>query len=131
MSVRIYSKFAKDLTLLEEKACAKMVSSGAIYNVFVDCCGPENLINNQVFIVKDNDKFVAWAVIKHDRKKKWQFMVYVKTSHRRQGIGTKLYDKAKKFFRLKDKEITVYRTNNSNTRFFDSVKKEGFSIRSV
>ena len=84
-----------------------------------------------LFRSKDDDKFVAWAVIKHDRKKKWQFMVYVKTSHRRQGIGTKLYNKAKKFFRLKDKEITVYRTNNSNTRFFDSVKKEGFSIRSV
>lgn len=123
MAIRIYSKFAKDLTLIEEKSCAKMVSSGAIYNVYVECCSPENPPNNQVFIVKDGDKFVAWSIIKHDRKKKWQFMVYVKTSHRRQGIGTKLYERSRKFFRLKDKEITVYRTNNPNTRFFDSIRE--------
>lgn len=100
-----------------------MVASGAIYNVYVECCNPKNPPNNQVFIVKDVDKFVGWAIIKHDRKKKWQFMVYVKTSHRRQGIGTKLYIKARRFFRLKDKEITVYRTNNPNTRFFDSIRE--------
>jgi len=123
VAIRIYSKFAKDLTLIEEKACAKMVSSGAIYNVYVECCNPENPPNNQVFIAKDGDKFVGWSIIKHDRKKKWQFMVYVKTTYRRQGIGTKLYERSRKFFRLKDKEITVYRTNNPNTRFFDTIKK--------
>ena len=123
MAIRIYSKFAKDLTLVEEKACAKMVASGAIYNVYVECCNPENPPNNQVFIAKDGDKFVGWSIIKHDRKKKWQFMVYVKTTYRRQGIGTKLYERSRKFFRLKDKEITVYRTNNPNTRFFDAIKK--------
>ena len=126
MSVRIYSKFAKDLTLLEEKACAKMVSSGAIYNVFVECCNPENPPNNQVFIAKEGDKFIGWAIIKFDRKRKWQFMVYVKQLYRRQGIGSNLYKRAKKFFRLKDKEILVYRTNNSNTKFFDNIKKEGY-----
>lgn len=123
MAVRIYSKFAKDLTLIEEKACAKMVSSGAIYSVYIECCNPEKELNNQVFIAKDGDNFVGWSIIKFDRKKKWQFMVYVKTSYRRQGIGTKLYMKSRKFFRLKDKEITVYRTNNPNTRFYDSLRK--------
>jgi GNAT superfamily N-acetyltransferase len=126
VSVRIYSKFAKDLTLLEEKACAKMVSSGAIYNVFVECCKPENPPNNQVFIAKEGDKFIGWAIIKFDKKRKWQFMVYVKQLYRRQKIGTNLYKRAKKFFRLKDKEILVYRTNNSNTKFFDNIKKEGY-----
>jgi len=66
VAVRIYSKFAKDLTLIEEKA--------AIYGLCQDEPSQSRYRN-------------------------------------------KVYMKSRKFFRFKDKEITVYRTNNPNTQF--------------
>jgi GNAT superfamily N-acetyltransferase len=78
-----------------------------------------------VFIVKDNGKCVGWAIIK-ERKKyklfKFEFMVYIRRKYRRQGIGTKLYKYAKKFFNLKVKEIKIYMTTNYNSKFFDKVR---------
>jgi len=120
--IRIYSKLANDLLLAEEKSCAKLVSSGAIYNVYVECCRPDKPPRNCVFLAKEKDVVLAWAIIKLDKKAKWQFMVYVKKSYRRLGIGTKLYNRAKKYMYLNDKEITVYRTDNINTKFFDAIR---------
>ncbi len=79
-------------------------------------------------IVKDNGKCVGWAVIKQRKshlhlKFKFEFMVYIKRKYRRKGIGTKLYNRAKKFFDLEDKDIKVYITTNYNSEFFDKVRK--------
>jgi GNAT superfamily N-acetyltransferase len=49
-------------------------------------------------------------------------MVYIRKKYRRQGIGTKLYKKAKRFFDLEDKDIKVYITTNYNSKFFDKVR---------
>jgi L-amino acid N-acyltransferase YncA len=81
-----------------------------------------------VFIVKDNGECVGWAVIKERKSSrntnfKFEFMVYIRRKYRRKGIGTKLYKRAKKFFKLKDKEIKVYMTTNYNSEFFDKVRK--------
>lgn len=123
MPIRIYSKFAKDVTIAEETMCAKLVASGAIYNVFVECCRPDRPPLNQVFLAKDGKVVVGWAIIKQDKKGAWQFMLYVKRPYRRKKIGTKLYKRAKKYMRLTDREITVFRTDNQNTKFFDSVRR--------
>lgn len=122
MSIRIYSKVAKDVTLNEEKACKKMVSGGAIYNVFVECCSTTRSPKNRVFIAKDGPRSIAWAIIKQDIRREYQFMVYVKMKYRRKGIGTRLYKRAKKYFNLDDKNITVYRTSNINTKFFNKIQ---------
>jgi hypothetical protein len=119
--IRIYSKQAKDLTPFEEKACAKMVSTGAIYNVYVECCNPEKSIKNRVFIAKCGSKCVGWSIIQKTNKN-YQFMVYVKKLYRRKKIGTRLYTKSKRFFGLKDSDIKVYDTDNINLKFFKSVR---------
>ena len=123
--IRIYSKDALKVNLDEEKACNRLVTSGSIYTLYVECCDIRHRIKNRVFIVKDNGKCVGWAIIK-ERKKyksfKFEFMVYIRRKYRRQGIGTKLYKRAKKFFNLKDKEIKIYMTTNYNSKFFDKVR---------
>ena len=50
-------------------------------------------------------------------------MVYLRKKYRRQGIGTKLYKRAKKYFNLEDKDIKVYMTTNYNSNFFEKVRK--------
>lgn len=121
MAIRIYSKQAKDLTLEEEKACAKMVSTGAIYSLYVECCNPEKTIKNRVFIAKHGSKCIGWSIIQKTNKN-YQFMVYVKKLYRRQKIGTKLYKKSKSHFKLKDSDIKVYNTDIANKKFFESVR---------
>ena len=126
--IRIYSKAALKVNLEEEKSCSKLVTSGSIYTLYVECCDIHNKVRNRVFIVKDNGKCVGWAIIKERKstrspKFKFEFMVYIKRKYRRQGIGTKLYKRAKKFFDLDDKDIKVYITTNYNSEFFDKVKK--------
>ena len=120
--IRIYSKEAKDLKLSEEKACAKLISTGAIYSLYVECCVPDAKSKNRVFIAKDGTKCIGWSVI-HQSKKNFQFMVYVKKSHRRMGIATKLYNKSKNYFKLDDSDIKVYVTDKANKGFFDNVRR--------
>lgn len=122
MRIRIYSKQAKDLTLFEEKACARMINTGAIYSMYVECCNLEKTIKNRVFIAKYGSKCIGWSIIQKTNKN-YQFMVYVKKLFRRKKIGTKLYIKSKKFFGLKDSDIKVYNTDNINKKFFESVRK--------
>lgn len=126
--IRIYSKDALKVNLEEEKSCSKLVTSGSIYTLYVECCDMRNKVRNRVFIVKDNGVCIGWAIIKERKltrlpKFKFEFMVYIKRKYRRQGIGTKLYNKAKKFFDLDDKDIKVYITTNYNSEFFDKVRK--------
>jgi GNAT superfamily N-acetyltransferase len=126
--IRIYSKDALKVNLEEEKACSKLVTSGSIYTLYVESCDIRNKIKNRVFIVKDNCKCVGWAIIKERKsvkspKFKFEFMVYLRKKYRRQGIGTKLYKRAKKYFNLEDKDIKVYMTTNYNSNFFEKVRK--------
>ena len=126
--IRIYSKDALKVNLEEEKACSKLVTSGSIYTLYVECCDIRRKIRNRVFIVKDSGKCVGWAIIKERKltrspKFKFEFMVYIRKKYRRQGIGTKLYKKAKGFFDLEDKDIKVYITTNYNSIFFEKVRK--------
>ena len=125
--IRIYSKDALKVNLEDEKACSKLVTSGSIYTLYVECCDIRRKIKNRVFIVKDKGKCVGWAIIKERKSArktnfKFEFMVYIRCKYRRQGIGTKLYNRAKKFFKLKDKEIKIYMTTNYNSKFFDKVR---------
>lgn len=126
--IRIYSKDALRVNLEEEKACSKLVTSGSIYTLYVECCDVRDKIKNRIFIVKDNGICVGWAVIKQrspikSQSWKFEFMVYIRKKYRRKGIGTKLYKRAKKFFKLEDKDIKVYMTTNYNSEFFDKVRK--------
>ena len=125
--IRIYSKDALKVNLDDEKACSKLVTSGSIYTLYVECCDIRHKVKNRVFIVKDNGKCVGWAIIKERKSArktnfKFEFMVYIRCKYRRQGIGTKLYKRAKKFFKLKDKEIKIYMTTNYNSKVFDKVR---------
>jgi len=125
--IRIYSKDALKVNLDDEKACSKLVTSGSIYTLYVECCDIRHKVKNRVFIVKDNGKCVGWAIIKERKSArktnfKFEFMVYIRCKYRRQGIGTKLYNRAKKFFKLKDKEIKIYMTTNYNSKFFEKVR---------
>jgi len=123
--VRIYSKEAKDLTLFEEKSCGKLVSSGSIYSVYVECCTPDKKIPNRVCLAKDNGKIVGWCIIRLKKKMGvrgyFEFMVYIKRLYRRKGIATKMYKRSRKYFNLEDDDIKVYKTDRANISFFDSV----------
>jgi GNAT superfamily N-acetyltransferase len=124
--IRIYSKDALKVSLEEEKACGKLITSGSIYTLYVECSNIQRRIKNRVFIVKDNGKCVGWSVIKERKSNKtpsFEFMVYIRRKYRRKGIGTKLYNRAKKYFGLQDKDIKVYVTTNYNSKFFEKVRK--------
>lgn len=124
--IRIYSKDALKVSLEEEKACGKLITSGSIYTLYVECSNIQRKTKNRVFIVKDNGKCVGWSVIKERKSNKtprFEFMVYIRKKYRRQGIGTKLYNRAKKYFDLEDKDIKVYVTTNYNSKFFEKVRK--------
>ena len=127
--IRIYSKDALRVNLEEEKACSKLVTSGSIYTLYVECCDVRFKIKNRIFIVKNNGVCIGWAVIKERKsirntKFKFEFMVYIRRKYRRRGIGTKLYKRAKKFFNLKDSDIKVYMTTNYNSEFFEKVRTD-------
>ena len=128
MAIRIYSKNAVDLTLSEEKACAKLITAGSIYSLYVECCTPDSKLKNRVFVIKNNGIVVGWSVIKEYKKHKetikFQFMVYIKKQYRRRGLGGELYKRSKKYFKLKDKVIRVYCTTNINTKFFKSIRSK-------
>jgi ribosomal protein S18 acetylase RimI-like enzyme len=123
--IRIYSKEAKDLTLFEEKSCAKLISSGSIYSLYVECCSPDKKVPNRVFMAKENGKIIGWSIIRLKKKigvnGYFEFMVYIKRLYRRRGIATKMYKRSRKFFNLEDDDIKVYKTDTANIRFFDSV----------
>lgn len=126
MAIRIYSKNAVDLTLSEEKACAKLITAGSIYSLYVECCTPDNKLKNRVFVIKNNGTIIGWSVIKEYRKPKgnvkFQFMVYIKKQYRRKGFGKELYKRSKKHFKLKDCEIKVYCTTSINTKFYKNIR---------
>jgi ribosomal protein S18 acetylase RimI-like enzyme len=123
--IRIYSKEAKDLTLFEEKSCAKLISSGSIYSLYVECCSPDKKVPNRVFMAKEKGKIIGWSIIRLKKKigvnGYFEFMVYIKRLYRRRGIATKMYKRSRKFFNLEDDDIKVYKTDTANIRFFDSV----------
>lgn len=124
--IRIYSKDALRVNLEEEKACNKLVTSGSIYTLYVECCDIRFRIKNRVFIVKDNGICIGWAVIKKcksNKNTKFEFMVYIQRKYRRKGIGTKLYKRAKKYFNLDDSDIKVHITTNCNSQFFKKIRK--------
>ncbi len=128
MPIRIYSKNAKVLSLSEEKACAKLVTSGSIYSLYVECCTPDSKRKNRVFLIKDDGVVVGWSIIQQLKKpigkRTFQFMIYIKRKYRRQGLGTKLYKRSKKFFELKNEEIKVFSTTNYNSIFFKKVRPD-------
>lgn len=124
--IRIHSKNALKVSLEEEKACSKLVTSGSIYSLYVECCDIKYKPRNRVYLVKNLHKCVGWAIIKERKKNKtprFEFMIYIRKKYRRQGIGTKIYKRAKKYFQLEDKDIKVYITTNYNSKFFDKVRK--------
>lgn len=127
MPIRIYSKQAKNLTLSEEKECSRLVTTGAIYSLYVECCHPEKTIRNRVYIAKYKNKCVGWSIIKEDKKpgvkNNFEFMVFIKRQYRRNGIATKMYKRSKKYFKLKDRDIKVFSTDTANTSFFNTVRK--------
>ena len=131
MSIRIYSKIAEQVTNDEEKVCRRMISGGAIYNVYSGCCDPKSKLRNRIFLAKDTvkNRLVGWAIItelyKKTKKGKnhFEFMVYIKFPYRRQGIATRFYKRAKSYFKLKDEEIDVFKTDKRNTEFYKSVRK--------
>lgn len=126
MSIRITSKEAKRLTFEEEKACSKLISTGSIFNLYCDCCSPDKKIRNRVFIAKDRGRIIGWSIIKERAKykiTKFEFMIYIRLKYRRRGIGTKMYKRSKKLFKLKDSDILVYTTDKANKEFFKRLRK--------
>ena len=126
MAIRIFSKYAKNLTLFEEKACSKLVTSGSIYSLYVECCTPDSKLKNRVFLIKDDGVVVGWSIIqqlkKPTGKRTYQFMIYIKRKYRRNGLGTKLYKRSKKYFELEDEDIKVFSTTNYNSAFFKKIR---------
>lgn len=126
MPIRIYSKNARSLTLSEEKECAKLVTSGSIYSLYVECCTPDSKRLNRVFLIKENKVVVGWSIIQQLKKplgkRLFQFMIYIKRKYRRRGLGTKLYKRSKKYFNLEDEQIKVYSTTNYNSLFFKKIR---------
>ena len=65
---------------------------------------------------------IGWALLFHDKSdRKWTFSVYVKSTYRRKGIGSKIYKKMLRSMKLTDKKIHVYRHDPRSNGFYDKV----------
>jgi len=75
----------------------------------------------KVVICKNNTRIVGWGLrykFKTNRKIKYSVMFYVRKTHRRKGIGTRIYKKLT--FKLPKSKIEVY-PDSSNKQFFKKV----------
>jgi len=66
-----------------------------------------------VFCIEE-DKVLGWALITEDRE---ELMIYVRRSHRRRGIGTKIVKEATKIFGV----LRCHPWNSPAASFFNSV----------
>ena len=124
MSIRIYSKDVDTLINEEDIQIQKLISSGSIYSSLEEC--RRKYLIHKIFLAKEGKTIVGWSIIvmlKDNLKERlYEFMVYIKKSYRRKGIGRRLYNKSKTFFKLRHKEIKVYSTDRINTLFFNSLR---------
>lgn len=123
MSIRIYSKDVDTISNEEDIQLQRLISSGSIYSSLEEC-RRKNLIHS-VFIAKDKKLVVGWSIIvrlKDNLKERlYEFMVYIKKPYRRLGIGRKLYKKSKRYYKLSNTQIKVYKTDRINKKFFNNV----------
>ena len=75
----------------------------------------------KVVICRNNTRIVGWGLrfkFKTGRKTKYSVMFYVRKTHRRKGLGTRIYKKLT--YRLPKSKIEVY-PDSSNKKFFNKV----------
>lgn len=123
MSIRIYSKDVDLITPEEDIQLQRLISSGSIYSSLEECRRKD--LVHRIFIAKNKKIIVGWSTmvgIKDNLKERlYEFMVYVKKTHRRLGIGRKLYKKSRKYFKLQHSQMKIYATDRINKCFFKNV----------
>lgn len=98
--MKFYTKPVKSLTEAEYKACKKATFSGTgrlgsmqpelIYQRKQPGCSA------RAYMCWENDKLLGWALgFNHTFTNKWTVYVYVRATHRRRGIGSKLLARAR------------------------------------
>jgi GNAT superfamily N-acetyltransferase len=140
MTIRISSKDINTFSYIDYTECKRMASSGQIVAMLDECNKYRTNTRKKVtpptphriFIARDHDtpknKYVGWCVILMDlecstsERRVFEIMLYVKCAYRRKGIGKKLYNRARNYYRLDDEEISIHKTDQVNNKFFDSVR---------
>lgn len=125
--VRTYKRFACDISEKESTILSKLVSSGAIFNLYQRA--KTTKVPHCIFICRKNvtGNIIGWSVIikmRYYTKPKYEFMVYIKRKYRRNGLGTFLYKKCKSFFKLFHHDIVVYQVGDNKT-FFNKIRNKG------
>jgi len=75
----------------------------------------------KIVICRKNKRIVGWGLrfkFKNGRNTKYSIMFYVRKTHRRKGLGTRIYKKLT--YRLPKSKIEVY-PDSSNKKFFNKV----------
>lgn len=120
-------KLARSVNRLEKSQLRKLrISDGVIWDLFKDHYLEDR---SYVVLVWDNDVIIAWALLFEFKSvlsnlKKMDFAVYVKKHYRRQGVGTNIYNLAKKELNVNDEVMTVHRHDDQSRLFYNTIRNE-------
>lgn len=141
--IKIRDKYLDNITSEEWSCLSKLrLHDGILYPT---CKRYFDLFNNKdirVFIVEEDEKIVAWAIIgmgkhKNTPLQKGSMMYYVKRSHRRKGIGKRIFRRMISFSIKNNIEIIKGSMwNLEATSFYEKMKndfckKNGIKMRHV
>jgi GNAT superfamily N-acetyltransferase len=81
--------------------------------------------DHSVILAKDGDKIIAWALMRFIGNDCPDYMMYVDSAYRKQGIATKLFDRSKKYLkRKKAQHVKVHPWDERSEAFY---KKAGLT----
>jgi len=80
-----------------------------------------------VFIARVDGKIVGWSCIFPNGYKHCSIYTYVAYSHRRQGIGKRLLNKAVECAKRRRLDVSVYPWDNRSEKFFHAVGAEQYA----
>lgn len=116
MARRMITKYARNMTPKERQVCANMSYRGNGDLIYFLHDAMEYQDDTLAVLYKDDDKIVGWGLMtpEHDTG------FWVRPSHRRQGIGTKMISRFKKAAKS---DLLVHPHNQVSGKFF---YKNGF-----
>jgi len=89
----------------------------------VRCLDRGDKTDHKVFVLFEDERPVAWALaVWWRRQQEYDIQLYVKRSHRRQGYGRRVFNRAVKWVKEGDCKFTYF-PNPDNDEFFKKVTK--------
>lgn len=82
-----------------------------------------------VLLAKEGQTIVAWALVSGGYPNEQGVLLYVRRSHRRRGIGTRLLKRAHGMSKRAGCRLRAIPWNDSGLSFFESARSSGLDVR--